>query len=225
MKCFEIGEDGVEEGLLVTFSPNGPCIVLGGGSRQKDIMLGQGFARLFTEEDAKEDTETRVKWVDLVLQKPKEDPIPQENGETWLTTPTPEAAYLLIQERNPRDRRALVKLDFLRQPGTSSQATLTANSYSEAFNTAKDAVIRVFHDWPPIGVTVKECAYHERETKQNGEDIIEEILVMLLELLPGASFRILRSRDATIPEILIVWNGKTLRQIVPGKYQDRKNQV
>lgn len=219
MKCFEIGEEGVEEGILVTFSPNGPCVVLGSGSREEAVPLGLGLARLFTEEDAAEDREVRLKWADLVHQKTKEGALPQ-NEE-----PSVDGTFLLTQERNPRDRRALVKVDFTRQPGVFDQTTLTANSYSEVFNETKDAVIRKFHEWPPIGINAKVGGYHEKKSKQGNEDVIEEVLVLLLEMLPGSSFRIMRGHAVAIPEVLIVWNGKTLRQIVPGKYQDRKNQV
>ena len=93
------------------------------------------------------------------------------------------------------------------------KVTLWASSYGEAVVSSKSGR-RVIREYLPLedagGITIRARSEDEEEA--------------LLEVLPGACFRIERELEGTLPEespILVVsWTGTTLRISRPSKYRE-----
>jgi hypothetical protein len=194
MKCFEIGKDDIEKGLRITVSGE-PRITVGVGEEQHALLLDEDLAGLVVEEDAERDL--RIAFCDIET----------ENGESHIR-----------REKMSGDLRALVRLDMSMQPGKQDKIQLTSNCYDEKIVDGR--VVRDYRDFPPVGVKPIVSGFTDRTSTSNGEPVLEQTLVLLLEMLPSSAFRIIRE-GVQEKEILITWSGYTLRQIVPGKYRNQ----
>jgi hypothetical protein len=131
-----------------------------------------------------------------------------ENGETVL---------LFEVEKDPSDQRALVYLSTSTAPAQkgSQRGRLPDDAVPDAVVLTADD----FRRTEAVGVTV----IAEEEIQQNGARWKE----MVLLLLPGASFRVVRGGDMRekIPEFSVRWNGYKLRTVIPERYRSRSEEV
>lgn len=109
----------------------------------------------------------------------------------------------LIKEQNIRDKRALIYVETA--PGVGGTVKLFANTPNESYSEEKKRVIRENNPFPSVGA--------ELLAQKDGVCGPE----FLVSLLPGASFKIVRSGNLTdtsrtskgrpSPEMVVVWNG------------------
>ena len=225
MLCFEIPRDhnpdlpGKEKELL----PAG--ILLGGTADEPLLEVG-------TEDGLKS-----IPFDDKLLQARNEvmglneDP-PQivELADLVFRGKDEEAHPVLVEQRHPRDNRALVKLDLALQPGRISELHLMLNVHEEEFvpGDPYGSVVRVQKPWggehglAPKGIGTMVEGHRVIHRKNHNDEFTETVPVLLLELSKGASFQIHRDQRITIPRIIISWDGSSLRWVVPGKYRNRQ---
>lgn len=114
----------------------------------------------------------------------------------------------LIKEQNIRDNRALVHVETA--AGIGGTVKLFANTVSERFDEKRGRVIREANEFPPLGVKLL-------ATKAGacGPEF-------LIEMAPGASFRIVRSGrlECAKPELVVLWNGRWDRRAEYDKFRN-----
>lgn len=115
----------------------------------------------------------------------------------WLDVVQDGDKLRIIKEQNMRDRRALVVVETA--GGLGGTVKLYANTMSEEVDEKTHRVVRKANAFPPPGVEL----IAERQSSVGPE--------FLVSMLPGASFRIVRSgklpKDAA-PELVVLWNGR-----------------
>lgn len=103
----------------------------------------------------------------------------------------------VVKEQHQRDRRAIVAVETC--PGVGGAVKLYANTSREWEDEKKQRVMKEPNPFPPPGITV----LAERDSSLGNKEY-------LLLMVPGASFRIVRSGrlNGAPPELVVVWNGR-----------------
>jgi hypothetical protein len=134
-------------------------------------------------------------------------------------------------EKDPSDQRALIYIY------TSTQAAGNAMSRGSAPEDAvPNAVMLTSNEARHITESGRVKRVHPPFSEAVGIRRIDATILTdgeatwneaLLELDPGASFRVVRGGDVRdlVPEFLVTWNGFRLRTVVPERYRSRMDEA
>lgn len=142
-----------------------------------------------------------------------------------------ETVLLFEVEKDPSDQRALVYLSTSTAPAQkgSQRGRLPDDAVPDAVVLTADDFRRIEAEGrikrfdKPFSEAVGVTVIAEEEIVQDGARWKE----MVIMLLPGASFRVVRGGDMheRVPEFSIRWNGHKLRTVIPERYRNRQEEV